>query len=200
MHKGRIIYSTIIKNSIPNIKEIVLPKINYLENHELLKKPFSRFGSLPNVNIVKTFPPDSPLDVTEEEICDMDWTEKEQEDNLNLELKNVKHLDHWIYEKGLHRHLDLNFRRTLMVSTIKRVAAIKLDSCKNDLDSYIIKVDSHLLKSKKIVDTERMSEKSNASNYSRIILRMADDTSLYSFCSPDMRLNFTKYKKSMSSI
>ena len=171
-------YSTLLKTLVPNIKQIVLPKIQYIETHSLLKKPLGRLPSYPAFGDTKTLSLPSPQDVTENEIGNISLNEKEEEEEINKDLKNVKRLDHWIYDKGLHRHVDRNFRKTLMVNTIKRVAAIRLDTCNLDLDSYIIKVAAHQLKSMKVIDPEQLSERSSKSGVGSKTYSKVSDTYL----------------------
>jgi len=143
---------------LPLIKADVIPKIKYLEKHSLLRDSVPRVSSLGIFSPAKEKTKRSSLDFSSEELFGS-YLQTDTETDTGVD--DVKRLNSWIYTKGLHKKTDNDFRRTLRSTTIKKVAAIRLDTYMDDHDSYIIKVASQQLKGKRMIDSEGASEKTS---------------------------------------
>eukprot|EP00826_Nyctotherus_ovalis_P040214 TRINITY_DN3934_c0_g1_i1.p1 TRINITY_DN3934_c0_g1~~TRINITY_DN3934_c0_g1_i1.p1 ORF type:complete len:281 (+),score=71.79 TRINITY_DN3934_c0_g1_i1:137-979(+) len=162
-------HSCIQGELLPLIKAEVLPKIKYVETHSLLRRSAPHINSLGALAAVQDKPKRSPLDFPSEEL----YENEAQEDDVDTGPEEVKKLDSWIYARGLHKKHDNDFRKTLRKTTVKKVAAIRLDAYMDDHDSYIIRVASHLLKGEHMMDSEAMSERTSRLN-SKVATKVSD--------------------------
>jgi len=162
------IHSFIQGEILPLIKAEIKSKIQHIESCALLRKSVSHLKYLDSLARDNGKVKSSPLELTAKELF---GNELEDTAEADTEIEDVKRLESWTYAKGLHKKNDNDFRRTLRTTTMKKVAAIKLDNCMDDHDSYIIKIASQQLKRRQIMGSEAISERASKGNsivYSKI--------------------------------
>ena len=152
------IYSKSTKTALLALSQIISPKIRYHEDHELLKKPRNQTYMTERIeshNLYKKSIRNSLMDITEKEICDTKSELNKQVETSKSSSDDVKHLDNWIYEKGLYKKHDTDYQMKLRSSISKKVREMRLDSSMNKQNNCIIKAVSYQLKREEIFGSKK---------------------------------------------
>lgn len=154
-------FSIISQPEFKELRKSILPKINYLESHKLLKLPKSHIMSMTALDFKPVILKKPNIDVTDSEVRNLEWVHSDLKKQEKLEFENVKLLDHWIYNKGLHKKTSTAIDK--LPSTNVKSPNVIFSECQRiftERDEFIIGMVSNQLKIRKVKDAEKIRDKS----------------------------------------